>query len=416
MGRGLTGSESFKCGQIWKWHSFQEYGSAAVLWATAGSEFHIYDALTGAWMANITNAVTGASFIQDFSDATMEQGTIYAWYTSSNTTGTYLNMWNSTRCIAYSNPNNFGTQKATPGSGNWPRAGAPQVEMNYRVTPSGSLNWTCGIQYWTQINTTLNGAPVALSSVTYTFSDLGKNTKKILLLRSSGTVAAQSSNGYQLCEGIDALTGNVLWGPFNQTIPKYHDIGFVGARNGTYVLRDKDTMEAYGYSLETGLQKWGPVKLPANAWSYLATSGWLDNSRAYVIDYGGYVNALNLATGNIDWTWHTDDAGYNTPYGVYELWVQGQMAEVAGLIYVFEGKLYDPPMSANESIICLNATTESWSGADWVMTLKTFLLLQTATWWIIIATTSRCTLTAKVQPQLLLQSKTTLQRLGTKWW
>lgn len=241
---------------------------------------------------------------------------------------------------------------------------SPQVEMNYRVTPSGSLNWTCGIQYWTQINTTLNGAPVALSSVTYTFSDLGKNTKKILLLRSSGTVAAQASNGYQLCEGIDALTGNVLWGPLNQTIPKYHDIGFVGARNGTYVLRDKDTMEAYGYSLETGLQKWGPVKLPVNAWSYLATSGWLDNSRAYVIDYGGYVNALNLATGNIDWTWHTDDAGYNTPYGVYELWVQGQMAEVAGLIYVFEGKLYDPPMSANESIICLNATTGKlvWSG------------------------------------------------------
>jgi hypothetical protein len=193
---------------------------------------------------------------------------------------------------------------------------------------------------------------------------LGANTKKILLLRSSGTVASQSSTGFQLCEGIDALTGNVLWGPFNQTLPKYHDISSVGARNGTYVLRDKDTMEAYGYSLETGLPKWGPIKLPVNGWSYLATSGWLDDSRAYVIDYGGYVNALNLATGNIDWTWHTDDSGYNTPYGVYELWTQGQMAEVAGLIYVFEGKLYDPPMSANESIICLNATTGKlvWSG------------------------------------------------------
>jgi hypothetical protein len=369
--RGLTGTETLKAGQIWKWHSYQEFGACALLWSTAGSEFHLYDPLTGYWVANITG-VNNAAFIQDFSDTTTEPGTVYQWYTTTNATGTYLNMWNSTRCIAYGGVPGIAyggpgssTTPATPGSGIWPIPPAEQNQYAWTVRPSmtPAYNYSSGIQWWKQINTTLNGNPVSLTSVSVTFSDLGANTKKILLLRSAGTIASQSSNGYQITEGFDAMTGALLWGPLNQTLPIYHDIGFIQAREGVYVLHDKDTNEAYGYSLTDGQKMWGPTKLPGNSWSNIARAGMIAYGNVYIHDYGGYVNAIDLQTGKINWTWNGGSAGYNTPYGIYPLWTQTPYAICDGMLFYSQGKMYDPPMSPGCQEVALNATdgTVVWS-------------------------------------------------------
>jgi hypothetical protein len=357
--RGRTGSESLKMGQIVHFHTLQEYGSYAVIWSVSGSTFYIYDAMTGLWMATI-NGVTNGNFIQDFSDTTAEPGTVYEWYTTTNTTGVYLNLWNSTRCIGY--------PSATPGTGNWPlpsmagQIGPSGYTSPYAlsVRPSGTYNFSAGIQYWQPIPTTLAGNPIGpanLSLSAVSFGDLGAKTSKILLLRSAGTVAAQSSNGYQITAGYDALTGALLWGPLNQTLPKYHDIAFISAREGVYVLHDKDTNEAYGYSLTNGQKIWGPIKLPGNAWSNIARAGMIAYGNVYIHDYGGYVNALDLQTGKINWTFTPVSAGYNTPYGIYPLWTQTPFAICDGMLFYAQGKMYDPPLSPGCQQLAINATT-----------------------------------------------------------
>jgi hypothetical protein len=355
---GRTGSESLKMGQIIHYHTLQEYGSYAVLWSVSGSTFYIYDAMTGLWMANVTG-VTSGSFIQDFSDTTAEPGTLYEWYVS----GGNLTMWNSTRMIAY--------PSSAPGTGNMPLPLAPgqlgpsgyPSPQAISVKPSGTYNFSAGIQYRNPIPTTLAGNPISLSLAAVSFGDLGAKTSKIILLRSAGTVASQSSNGYQITAGYDALTGTLLWGPLNQTLPKYHDIAFMSARDGVYVLHDKDTNQAYGYSLTSGQKLWGPITLPGNAWSNIARAGMTAYGRVYIHDYGGYVNALDLQTGKIDWTYTPVSAGYNTPYGIYPLWTQSPFGICDGMLFYAQGKMYDPPLSPGCQQLAINATdgTVVWS-------------------------------------------------------
>jgi hypothetical protein len=355
---GVTNTESLKCGQIIHYHTLQEYGSYALLWSTQGSNFIIYDAMTGLKMANVTG-VTSGSFIQDFSSYTTEPGTLYEWYVS----GGRLLMWNSTRMIAY--------PSALPGTGNMPQPLPPGVNgpsgypdpSAISVKASGTYNFSAGIQYNVTIPSTLNGNPISLTSATVSFQDLDVNTSKILLMRSAGTVASDSSNGYQITLGVDALTGAVLWGPLNQTLPLYHDMAFIATLQGVYVLHDKDVNQAYGYSLLNGALLWGPVTLPGNAWSHLARAGMIAYGRVYIHDYGGYVNALDLQTGKIDWTFTPVSAGYNTPFGIYELWTQTPFGICDGMLFYAQGKMYDPPMSPGCQELALNATdgTVVWS-------------------------------------------------------
>ena len=195
---------------------------------------------------------------------------------------------------------------------------------------------------------------------------IGARTPEVILLRTSPNFVSQASMGYQITAGIDAKTGQLLWGPFNQTIPSYQDIALLTARDGVYILHNKDTNEAYGYSLKTGQQLWGPVQLQGNAWSHIARGGEIAYGNVYIWDYGGYVNALDIQTGIIKWTWTPKSSGYDTPYGVEPLWQYSQTI-CDGKLFLSEGKLYDPPMSPNAQRLVINATTGElvWSTLSW---------------------------------------------------
>jgi hypothetical protein len=58
----------------------------------AQSTYKMFDAFTGNWILSIVNATS----MQLTSD---DNGDLVGYFVSSNSTGRYLNMWNSTRCI-----------------------------------------------------------------------------------------------------------------------------------------------------------------------------------------------------------------------------------------------------------------------------------------------------------------------------
>ena len=130
----------------------------------------------------------------------------------------------------------------------------------------------------------------------------------------------------------------------NQTLTMNHDYAILACGDGVYVSQDKDTDQAYGYSLTTGTKLWGPTQLIGNGLSTIYSGGAIAYGQCYIWDIGGYVNALNLTTGKLDWTWTRGSAGYNTPYGVYPNWVFGTQSIADGMLFLSEGRCYDPPL------------------------------------------------------------------------
>jgi hypothetical protein len=324
---GESGNEVFRMGQVLRWHSIQEYGSWAFLYScpSAGffqvaNYFSIYDPMTGTYLANITD-IQNVPFLMDLKSE--QQGTLLGYYTD----GGNLTMWNSTKLMM---SHSF-----------------DQIT----IRPTGTYNWSEGIQWSVPLPTAIGTATIdgPLS--------IAARTPEVILLRYSPSpgMFVSLSYGYQITVGYNATTGKLLWGPKNQTIPNLQDISLLAAKDGVYVLHNKDTDEAYGYSLMTGDMLWGPVKLPGNAYSHIMLSAQIAYGTVFIWDFGGYVNALNATTGKILWTFPPQSAGYNTPYGVYPLWYTGSVCD--GKLFLSESKMYDPPLFPGGQRLVINCTT-----------------------------------------------------------
>ncbi len=325
---GATGNEVLRMGQVLRWHSIQEFGSWAFLYGCESAGFFqqatffgIYDPMTGEFIANITG-IQNPSFMMDFGE-TEQKGTLLAHYTQ----GGNLTLWNSTRLMM--------------------SASFDQIT----IRPSGTYDWSTGVEWSVPLPTAIGTAPIGGSM------GIAARTPEVILLRyapSPGMFVALSY-GYQVTAGYDSITGQKLWGPLNQTIPNLEDVSILAARDGYYILHNKDRNEAYGYSLETGEKLWGPVKLPGNAWSVMSRSAEIAYGMAYIWDFGGYVNALDLETGEIKWTFAPRSAGYDTGYGIYPLWYTGSICD--GKLFLSESHMYNPPVFPRAQRLAINCTT-----------------------------------------------------------
>lgn len=321
--RGITNNEDLIWGQVQKFHTVQEYGSYAVLWASgANSMLYLYDAFTGAHMANVTSApaapmLSTRTGIVDSWDK-YSYGSILRWYTNSS----HLIFWNSSRLFSSS--------------------------------ASGQVNWTVGIQ--TAINMTAKYGttfPTGLSGIDISDLTTGDGT---LLFRSAPTLVTEVAAGYQVAAALNIKTLELMWGPLNQSIPLYQDVTMIAQGDGYYVLHNKDTNEAYGYSLTIGDKLWGPVKLQGNAFSYLSRGAEIAYGQVYIWDFGGFVTALDLKTGKINWEFTRGSAGYQNPYGIWPIWHFGSQSIADGILFLSESRMYDPPMSPGYHRLAINCT------------------------------------------------------------
>ena len=324
-------NDDLRMGQVLSYHTKQEFGSVPYLWTITGSSrsifgwggeltFNVWDPMTGIFLFNITSA-RNDPFLMDF-DAT-EQGTILGYYTS----GGNLNLWNSTLAMAY--PNGF---PLPFGSG-----------YTSTIRPSGTINYTAGNQWSVPI-------PDGMS--------IARRTPEVILLRRSPTPPYIGLNpGFQETAGYNAKTGALLWGPLNQTLPEGRDISVLAGRDGYYILHDKDLNQIWGYSLTNGQKVWGPVDLPGNAWSHISRDADIAYDKLYIWDFGGYVNALDLETGEILWTFTRGTSGYDAPYGSYPLWHFGTHSIADGKLFLSEGSMYNPPLHPGAQRLAIDCET-----------------------------------------------------------
>jgi hypothetical protein len=120
---------------------------------------------------------------------------------------------------------------------------------------------------------------------------------------------------------------------------------------------------AYVYNLYTGQQVGSGVQLVGSALSTLSRGGAIAYGKCYIWDFGGYVNAIDLQTGTLAWTYIPRSAGYNTPYGIYPLWHFGSHSIADGKLFLSESRMYDPPLFSDAHKLALNCTDGSlvWS-------------------------------------------------------
>jgi hypothetical protein len=91
------------------------------------------------------------------------------------------------------------------------------------------------------------------------------------------------------------------------------------------------------------------------------------NGIAYFWGLGGDVWAINMATGDILWSTNTlklvGDPGYETPYGIWPLWVFTVGVVAGGMLYLPVGHEYSPPLFHGARQLAINITDGSlvWS-------------------------------------------------------
>ena len=345
---------------VLQFHTVQEYGTQAWLVGSSSSPamftagtgaWQLFDPVTGMFIANITNvpATAAAGLVETDDDS--PQGSVYI-YSINGTFGSptqTLTMWNSTRCLSMGTPSFFG----------------PSNPSAVTFRPSGNINYTVGYQWSVPVPTTLSGGTISPAL------GIAAQTNDVILLRAYpealDTFAAEFGGTYEIECGFNAKTGALLWGPVNRTVAEFHEIAVVAAgTNGThgyYVEHDKDTNTAYVYNLYTGAQIGGAVQLEGSALSPLSRAGAIAYGKCYIWDFGGYVNAIDLETATVSWTFRSPSAGYDTPYGVYPIWHFGSHSIADGKIFLSQGRMYDPPLFAGAHKLAINCTDGSlvWS-------------------------------------------------------
>jgi outer membrane protein assembly factor BamB len=152
----------------------------------------------------------------------------------------------------------------------------------------------------------------------------------------------------------------------------------VDSETRMFTIYEKETMNWYGYGLDDGLKKWGPVA-NLRPFDYFSGSVTTENTGShhvaygnlYVSGYGGLLSCIDMVTGERKWVYGNGGEGNSTfsglesPWGNFPLMI-GAIAD--GKIYLFTNE-HSPntPQYKGALIRCLNATTgeEIWTLPGW---------------------------------------------------
>ncbi len=347
-------------GQIYDYVSPNQFGGLAYLWTTeptvtpnTGTTYGMYDATSGNWILNIVNG-TGVTFVSS------PDGSMLGYYIDSakNT----LNLWNSSQTIQVYN-NAFG--------GNIP--------WQWRPPQGANIPWSKGLMWSVPMVTTMTASNGTTVNINAAYAEsagvssplaISKIADVILVTTNPGPTIGFQQPGYIISEAYSLDTGQLLWGPLNQTQAQWCRLSISAIGGGVYTIFTYETQTFVGYSTTTGQKLWGPASTAnrENPWGYYVTSSIIAYGNLYTTDFGGYVNCFDATTGTLKWTYWTGPSGYETPYGVWPI-VNFQLI-ADGKLYVNGGHLYSPPLYKGGQLYCINATSGTllWSMPSFAIT------------------------------------------------
>ena len=165
--------------------------------------------------------------------------------------------------------------------------------------------------------------------------------------------------------------GQLLW-QYDYTPPRAYAPASQAPRgrypvSGPYVVPEYDvfhffdanTLQRWGYDLNTGQLLWGPTD-PEPAMNYYGMPYNVYDGKLLSHGYGGTLIAYDIKTGQVLWTYEATNVGFESPYGNYPISI-GCIAD--GKIYLGSGE-HSPtqPIWRGPNMRCINADTgeELW--------------------------------------------------------
>jgi len=375
------------CGQVLDYVSPNQYGGLAYLW-TSGTPawipptsiqpgtttLNLFDAMTGKYILSVVNG-TGFSYgnsvdatgdiVSYYTNTTVGTQTIYGTILPvtgpaptkvTNTAGnSLLECWNSTQAIMV-------------GSG-WAVAAASGWQWR---PPQGTLiPFSDGIQSaWQLPGTVPVGSYANIATLPNVWTIKGVDSGVVILYAEANLgLTNYFQTGFVMYTGYSTATGQQLF-VSNQTFTPYAAVdldnyGNVG--DGIYLAVVKETGQVSAFSVTTGKQVWtttltGLNGAPINPYDTVGgIKGNLYGDNFLLFGFGGDIWSLNALTGALNWytntTQITGDAGTNTPYGVWPIWVQTGIGGGGGVEFLCEGHEYAPPLFLGAQQLALNTTT-----------------------------------------------------------
>jgi hypothetical protein len=323
-------------GQMFYWQSYNYMGAYALLWTVSGSTWMAFDALTGRWIYTITNspATTGSYGGLGSNTFFGEHGEILA-YTINQAAG-WMALWNSSDLVSQAgswNPHgNVYNATGRTGSG---LAAGPARAWEWNITiPNGLAGSVRGVALGERVV----GSNVNLTDVNIWAFSLKPGQEGTLLYNKDWKAPTD-------------------WNTGNQTISWVR----ASLEDNVGIVDSKETMQYWGFSLQTGDYLWGPTE-PEQYLQYLGTSTAIAYGKFYSTYMCGIVYCYDIQTGKRLWTHDVTD-----PLNEI-LWSPNWPVRIQfiadGKIYLCEGE-HSPniPLPRGAPYLCLNATTgeQIWS-------------------------------------------------------
>lgn len=404
VGNG-TSVTPLACGQVLDYVSPNQYGGLAYLWTTGTPSWltnnpsypirpgtttlNMFDAMTGKYILSIVNG-TGFSYgntvdasgnlINYYTNTTVGTQTIYGAIQPitgptptrvTNTAGNSLvEAWNSTQCIM------VGAGWATGSASGW----------FWRPPQGAVIPFEYGIQSAWQLPGTIPVGAFA-NNATYpnTWTVYGVNSGTALLYSAANQgLTNYFTTGYTVFAGYDvtgtSTTVNSTYNPplfvQNQTFTPFAAVnldnyGNIG--NGVFTTVIKETGQVQAFDVRTGKQVWstmltGDNNASINPYDTLGgIKGNIYGKDFLLFGFGGDVWSLDMATGKTNWYTNTTklhgEAGSDTPYGIWPIWVQTGIGGGGGIMWLEEGHEYSPPLFRGAKLLAVNTTDGSlvWS-------------------------------------------------------
>jgi len=322
-----------------------------------GSTYRFYDPLSGRALFELANASSGSNYftytpddpLWPTTDDGTWPGTWFVYLFSNTARGSWVAMWNSTKCIADNNWITYQSGNRMTSLATWAPPGTPGA------TPG---DWRKGLMWnvsspaqWgyqiTQIpaDGNLTNWPRAYLSATTMDRDAGV------------IIATINANGIDngAFAGWDMKTGNLLWTK-NITdityLSKYYTAG-----EGKYAIYA--LVENYYVVLNsrTGEELYRTDVLPGGGYSTYNNAPTIYKGILYTITYNGYVIAHNVTTGKIKWATQIKPFNSETPYeGGNPMRAAPIFSQ--GLLYVIDQvKTDENPMRRNQGTSALKIET-----------------------------------------------------------
>ncbi len=321
-------------GQTYDIETPNEHGTVSYLWSTSRTTWHMFDPFNGNDLCTITNVPSGTQ-------VTASDGSILIYQLGPK--NAWLACWNLTTAIMYHSI-----------------AAGSNYYWNFRPEFGATYDAVNGYDW----NVTLNGVP----SDAYV---MGTDSGILLMTTGLATGAAGVGIGgtpltYTQC-GI-GLTGSdvgkVIWSTTRNAPSGNVTITYGTEGSGVYVMRAKETMQWYGYSVTNGQELWGPTD-SQGPWDVYGMGGNIAGDVLYSCGYSGILYAYNIHNGNLLWSYSSGSGGFDVYYGNYPLSL-GAIAD--GKVYLYSSE-HSPskPAWRGSSIICVDANsgTELWRVQNW---------------------------------------------------